>query len=113
MPLRFLSIAAAVVLIIGVTSSATRAQSVAVGADQRSDLALTVYQGGFALVHDVRRANLLNDTTTVIIPDLSRAILLFVRGSGKRRWLIWGLAISFSMWQCAGHGNAFGTGWRH
>ena len=42
-----------------------------------------------------------------------RAILLFVRGSGKRRWLIWGLAISFSMWQCAGHGNAFGTGWRH
>ena len=42
-----------------------------------------------------------------------RAILLFVRGSGKRRWLIWGLAISFSMWQCAGHGNAAGTGWRH
>ena len=42
-----------------------------------------------------------------------RSILLFVRGSGKRRWLIWGLAISFSMWQCAGHGNAFGTGWRH
>ena len=27
-------------------------------------------------------------------------------GSGKRRCLTWGLAISFSMWQCAGHGNA-------
>ena len=47
------------------------------------------------------------------IARLGRAILLFVRGSGKRRWLIWGLAISFSMWQCAGHGNAAGTGWRH
>ena len=34
-------------------------------------------------------------------------------GSGKRRCLTWGLAISFSMWQCAGHGNASGTGWRH
>ncbi|MDH3739494.1 MAG: DUF4139 domain-containing protein, partial [Alphaproteobacteria bacterium] len=50
---------------------AVQAQSVVVSADQRTDLALTVYQGGFALVHEVRRANLLNDTLTVILPDLS------------------------------------------
>ena len=34
-------------------------------------------------------------------------------GSGQRRWPTWGLAISFSMWQCGGHGNTSGTGWRH
>lgn len=47
------------------------AQSTVVGADKRSDLALTVYQGGFALVHDVRRANLPAGAATIILSDLS------------------------------------------
>ena len=64
-------IAAASVLLIGATIPTVRAQSLVVGADRRSDLALTVYQGGFALVHDVRRANLLIGPSTVIFPDLS------------------------------------------
>ncbi|MDA1132596.1 MAG: DUF4139 domain-containing protein, partial [Proteobacteria bacterium] len=48
-----------------------RAQSVVAGAEQRSDLSLTVYQGGFALVHEVRRANLPQGPGTLILPDLS------------------------------------------
>ena len=60
--------AAAVSLLSGLPASA---QSVVVGADQRSDLALTVYQGGFALVHDVRRASLPDGPAAVILPDLS------------------------------------------
>ena len=63
-------IAAAAVL-IAVSTPAARAQSVVIGADQRSDLSLTVYQGGFALVHDVRRANLPEGLATLILPDLS------------------------------------------
>ena len=71
---RFLMIAAAAaatVLYAGASASPVHAQSVVVGADQRSDLSLTVYQGGFALVHDVRRASLPEGPATVILPDLS------------------------------------------
>ena len=71
---RFASIAAAAavsVLLAVATGSPAHAQSVVVGADQRSDLALTVYQGGFALVHDVRRATLPAGPASVILPDLS------------------------------------------
>ena len=32
-------------------------------------------------------------------------------GTGKRQRLMRGLAISFSMWQCAGHGIGADTGW--
>lgn len=67
---RFSLIAAAAAL-IAVSVPAAHAQSVVVGADQRSDLSLTVYQGGFALVHDVRQANLQSGGLTVIFPDLS------------------------------------------
>ena len=32
---------------------------------------------------------------------------------GERREMIFGLVISFSMWQCAGHGDAAGPGFVH
>ncbi|MFT5440804.1 MAG: hypothetical protein ACI9MJ_002678 [Alphaproteobacteria bacterium] len=67
---RFPLIVAAAVL-MAVSAPPVRAQSVVAGADQRSDLSLTVYQGGFALVHDVRRANLPEGLATLILPDLS------------------------------------------
>jgi len=66
--LSLIAAAAAVSVLSGLPASA---QSVVVGADQRSDLALTVYQGGFALVHDVRRASLPEGPAAVILPDLS------------------------------------------
>lgn len=68
---RFSAIIVAAAIFSTVSVPAVHAQSVVVGADQRTDLSLTVYQGGFALVHDVRKTNLLNDTLTVILPDLS------------------------------------------
>lgn len=67
---RFPLIAAASLLLVAAVPAA-QAQSVVVGADRRSDLSLTVYQGGFALVHDVRRASLPEGLATVILPDLS------------------------------------------
>lgn len=70
---RFPLIAAATasILVAVAAGPAAQAQSVVVGADQRSGLSLTVYQGGFALVHDVRRANLPEGPATVVLPDLS------------------------------------------
>jgi hypothetical protein len=65
------SLVAAAAALIAVSVPVAHAQSVVVGADQRSDLSLTVYQGGFALVHDVRQANLQSGGLTVIFPDLS------------------------------------------
>lgn len=65
------AVAAASVLLSVASGAAVQAQSVVVGADQRSDLSLTVYQGGFALVHDVRRASLPDGLATIILPDLS------------------------------------------
>lgn len=65
---RFSAVIAAAAILL---TAPVHAQSVVAGADQRTDLSLTVYQGGFALVHDVRKTNLSNDTLTVILPDLS------------------------------------------
>jgi len=67
----FAAVTAASVLFAVASGSAVQAQSVVVGADRRSDLSLTVYQDGFALVHDVRRASLPEGLATVILPDLS------------------------------------------
>ena len=64
-------LAAAAAALFALSVPAAHAQTVVVGADQRSDLSLTVYQGGFALVHDVRQANLQSGGLTVIFPDLS------------------------------------------
>ncbi len=70
---RFSSIAAAAaaVLVAAAHIPPVEAQSAVVGADQRSGLALTVYEGGFALVHDERRASLPTGAATIILPDLS------------------------------------------
>jgi hypothetical protein len=70
---RFPLIAAATVSILVAVAAvpAAQAQSVVVGADQRSGLSLTVDPGGFARVHDVRRANLPEGPATVVLPDLS------------------------------------------
>ena len=67
----YAAVAAATVLIAVASGPPAQAQSVVVGADQRSGLSLTVYQGGFALVHDVRRASLPAGQATVILSDLS------------------------------------------
>ena len=69
-----IAVAAASVLYAAASGSVVQAQSVVVGADQRSDLSLTVYQGGFALVHEVRRASLPEGLGTVILPDLSERL---------------------------------------
>lgn len=50
------------------------AQSVVVTSDQRSDLALTVYEGGFALIQDARQANLPQGRAAVILSDLSEQL---------------------------------------
>jgi hypothetical protein len=71
---RFSSIAAAAAvtaLVAAASASPVEAQSAVVGADQRSDLSLTVYQGGFALVHEVRQASLASGQGTIVLPDLS------------------------------------------
>lgn len=62
---------AAAALVTATSGPPVQAQSVVAGADQRSDLSLTVYQGGFALVHEVRRANLPAGLATLVLPDLS------------------------------------------
>jgi len=69
--LLYAAVTAASVLFAVASGSVVQAQSVVVGADRRSDLSLTVYQGGFALVHDVRWASLPEGLATVILPDLS------------------------------------------
>ncbi len=65
------AVVAASFLTVAFFATAAYAQPAVVGADQRSELALTIYQGGFALVHDVRRANLLEGSGTVVLSDLS------------------------------------------
>jgi len=63
--------AAAVLLLAGAPIPAAQAQPVVVGADQRAGLALTVYEGGFALVHDQRQADLPSGAATIVLSDLS------------------------------------------
>lgn len=65
-------IAAKTVLLIALVAvPAAQAQSIVVGDDRRTELALTVYEDGFALVHDVRRADLAAGADQLIVPDLS------------------------------------------
>jgi hypothetical protein len=65
------AVAAASFVFAAASGATVRAQTVVVGADQRSDLSLTVYQGGFALVHDVRQASLPQGSATLSLPELS------------------------------------------
>jgi len=66
-----LLIALPVLLLAGAPIPAAQAQPVVVGADQRAGLALTVYEGGFALVHDQRQADLPSGAATIVLSDLS------------------------------------------
>lgn len=71
MIVRPLLITAIGVLFAAAASPTVHAQAEIVGANQRQNLSLTVYQGGFALVHDVRNATLPEGRATIIVPDLS------------------------------------------
>ncbi|NKB48855.1 MAG: DUF4139 domain-containing protein [Alphaproteobacteria bacterium] len=62
---------AAIAVFLFVSAPAVQAQTVVVGADQRTDLSLTVYQGGFALVHDVREGFLPKGPGSLLLSDLS------------------------------------------
>ncbi len=64
-------VVATAAVLFAAPGATVRAQSVVADANQRSDLSLTVYQGGFALVHEVRQANLPEGVATLILPDLS------------------------------------------
>ena len=47
------------------------------------------------------------------LSDFYRETGLVFCPPGERREMIFGLVISFSMWQCAGHGDAAGPGFVH
>ena len=58
------------------TASPGWAQTAVAGADQRSDMALTVYQGGFAMVQETRQATLPEGAAELVLPDLSDRLAL-------------------------------------
>lgn len=69
--MRLLSSALLLSSLVALPASAATTAEVA----DRAGLALTVYQGGFALVEDTRRATLENGSTIVHLPDVSEAMI--------------------------------------
>lgn len=69
-----LSPALALVALVAAPAAASAATATADVAN-REHLALTIYQGGFALVEDTRRATLEAGPSTVLLPDVSDAMI--------------------------------------